>query len=250
MWSRSKNDDPTHITSVAAPLVVPNPDPSVMTRAKIDHDISQVELRLIERIEGIRAMFQARLDAIDKAASLFDVNLNRIPTTVDRQVGALETLMGAQMQDLTHTLVATRHLTDEKFVGVDRQFMERDVRVAASAAAATTAVNAALQAAKEAVGEQNKSFTLSIAKSETATMKQVDALLVTSQTATAGLNSAISDVKDRLTRIEGAKIGMNDTTTSQHLSSSMTLSIIAAIISAVVAVAYVASLFHPVVGGN
>jgi len=221
-----------------------------MTRAKIDHDVNQVELRLIERMDGIRATLQARLDAIDKAAALFDVNLNRIPTTVDREVAALESLTASRMQDLTHTIHATRCLTEEKFNGVDRQFVERDVRVLQSAAAATTAVNAALQAAKEAVGEQNKSFTLSIDKSETATMKQIDALLVTSQTATAGLNSAISDVKDRLTRIEGAKIGVTDTTTNQHLSSSMTMSIIAAVISAVVAFAYVASLFHSTVGGR
>ena len=248
VWPRPKDDLRPGV--VGAPLVIPNPDPSVMTRAKIDHDVNQVEMRLIERMDGIRGTFQARLDAIDKAAELFDVNLNRIPTTVDRQVGALETLTSAKMEDLTHTLLANRLLTDEKFNGVDRQFVERDVRVLQSAAAATTAVNAALQAAKEAVGEQNKSFTLSIDKSETATMKQIDALLVTSQTATAGLNSAISDVKDRLTRIEGQKIGAVDTTASQHTSASMTLSIIAAVISAIVAFSYLSSLFHSTVVGH
>ena len=178
-----------------SPRVIPNPDPSEMTRSKIDHDIGELEQKLYERIEGLRASMQARLDAIDKASLLFETNLNRIPTQTDRQVGGLQDLIYAKLEALQTLLTSNRILTDQKFTGVDRQFDERDVRVGQSAVAATTAVNAALQAAKEAVGEQNKSFTLSITKSETATAKQIDALLVTSQTVAAGLLTTITDVK-------------------------------------------------------
>ncbi|GAC1311137.1 MAG: hypothetical protein NVSMB19_25520 [Vulcanimicrobiaceae bacterium] len=232
---------------IAAPIIIPNPDPTAMTREKIEHDILSVEARIVERIEGLRMAFDARLNASDRAAETFAENLNRIPTQTDRQVGALEALHSARIAAVLESLVSRGDLTDEKFIGVDRQFIERDVRVLQSAAAATTAVNAALQAAKEAVGEQNKSFTLSIDKSETATMKQIDALLVTSQTATQGINTAIADVKERLTRIEGQKTGATDTTATQHMSASMTISIIGAVISAVVALIYVTSLLHPVV---
>lgn len=65
------------------------------------------------------------------------------------------------------------------------------------------AVDAALQAAKEAVGEQNKSSALAIAKSETATTKQIDQLGILIQNNTKAFDDKISDLKDRLTRIEG-----------------------------------------------
>lgn len=231
---------------VTAPLVIPNPDPSEMTRAKIDHDIEELQQKLYERIEGLRMAMQARLDAIDKASLLFETNLNRIPTQTDRQVGGLQDLIYAKLEALQTLLNSNHVLTDEKFNGVDRQFVERDVRVGQSAVAATTAVNAALQAAKEAVGEQNKSFTLSITKSETATMKQIDALLVTSQTATTGLLTTITDVKERLTRIEGQAVGRVDTTSDNNRSNSMAISIAAVIISAVGAIAYVSTFLHSV----
>jgi hypothetical protein len=48
------------------------------------------------------------------------------------------------------------------------------------------AVDAALQATKEAVAEQNRSFALATDKSETATMKQIDALGLAIQTANKG----------------------------------------------------------------
>jgi hypothetical protein len=66
-----------------------------------------------------------------------------------------------------------------------------------------------LQAAKEAVAEQNRSFALATGKSETATMKQIDALGLAIQTANKGLDDKIADMKDRLTRIEGMDLGSN-----------------------------------------
>ena len=71
------------------------------------------------------------------------------------------------------------------------------------------AVDAALQAAKEAVAEQNRSFALATGKSETATMKQIDALGLAIQTANKGLDDKIADLKDGLTRIEGMDLGSN-----------------------------------------
>lgn len=231
---------------VTAQRVVPNPDPSEMTTAKINHDLAAIEEKIYERIEGLRAAMQAKLDAIDKASQLFETNLNRIPTQTDREVKSLGELVDSKFTTLQNLVGSNLMLTDEKFAGVDRQFVERDVRVLQSAAAATTAVNAALQAAKEAVGEQNKSFTLSIDKSETATMKQIDALLVTSQTATTGINTTVTDVKERLTRIEGQALGRVDTKSDSNRSTSLTISVAAVIISAISALAYVSTFLHNV----
>lgn len=233
-----------------SPRVIPNPDPSEMTRSKIDHDIQELEQKLYERIEGLRASMQARLDAIDKASLLFETNLNRIPTQTDRQVGGLQDLIYAKLEALQTLLNSNHVLTDQKFTGVDRQFDERDVRVGQSAVAATTAVNAALQAAKEAVGEQNKSFTLSITKSETATAKQIDALLVTSQTVAAGLLTTITDVKERLTRIEGKETGRVDTRFDSNRSSATAISVAAIVISGIGALAYVSTFLHTVQVGK
>jgi len=82
------------------------------------------------------------------------------------------------------------------------------------------AVDAALQAAKEAVGEQNKGFTLSIDKSEAATTKQIDSLGIRLTTATGGLEGQIADVKERLTRLEATGLGRTQQVVEHRAASS------------------------------
>jgi hypothetical protein len=86
----------------------------------------------------------------------------------------------------------------EKFRGVQVQFHERDIRFEQAARDNKIAVDAALEAAKEAVGEQNKSSAMAIAKSEAATTKQMDAIGAIIQTSTKSLDDKINDLKDRL----------------------------------------------------
>lgn len=76
----------------------------------------------------------------------------------------------------------------EKLNRIQTQFRERDVRTERSSKDSEVAVDAALQAAKEAVGEQNKSSALAIAKSEAATTKEIDQLggLINTMTKTSG----------------------------------------------------------------
>ena len=64
------------------------------------------------------------------------------------------------------------------------------------------AVDAAFQAAKEAVHEQTTESSLSIAKSETATNEQLKQLNVTLTTALKGVDRTIGDLKDRISRYE------------------------------------------------
>jgi hypothetical protein len=59
---------------------------------------------------------------------------------------------------------------------VNERFTQGDVQTEKAARDVKSAVDAAFAAAKEAVGEQNKSNALSIAKSEVATTKQIDQL--------------------------------------------------------------------------
>src|ERR1700722_15004743 len=97
---------------------------------------------------------------MDKAATLFNDNLTRVPTDTDKQIQHL------------------KELHDEKFESIQTQFKERDVRSDQDKIAATTAVNAALQAQKEAAASQNESNSAAITKSEAATAKQIDQILL------------------------------------------------------------------------
>jgi len=94
-----------------------------------------------------------------------------------------------------------------QFRGIETQFQERDTRTEQNSQASTTAINAALQAAKEAVGQQNVSFALATSKSEAATTKQMDGLQVLIQTGTKATDEKIDDIKSRLMRIEGMGVG-------------------------------------------
>jgi hypothetical protein len=84
----------------------------------------------------------------------------------------------------------------EKFESIATQFKERDVRTDQTASQVKLAVDAALQAQKEAAGEQAKSFSAATTKSETAMNRQIE-----------GLDGKITDVKDRLNRVEAMSIG-------------------------------------------
>lgn len=91
---------------------------------------------------------------------------------------------------------------EEKFHGIDTQFKERDQRVEQTAKESKVAVDAAFSAQKEAVSEQNKYGAAAIAKSEAATMKQIDQiiLLLTSSVKTLDdkINGSIKTVDDKI----------------------------------------------------
>lgn len=102
-----------------------------------------------------------------------------------------------------------KELHESKFTSVERQFADAKI-----------ALDAALQAAEKAVGKQTEAFADSIAKSETATTKQIDAL-----------GSWIDDVKGRLTKIEGMNLGARETTSTQQSTASSTVLIVMAVLA-------------------
>jgi hypothetical protein len=130
-----------------------------------------------------------RINAVEKASEVFQEGLTRVPTQVQQEVSHLKELHG------------------ERFRSIDTQFQERDTRTEQTARDTKTAVDAALQAAKEAVGAQNLASATAIAKSEATTTKQIDQLVTLIQTSITGLDGKITDVKDRLTLIEGRGSG-------------------------------------------
>jgi hypothetical protein len=184
--------------------------------------------QLQREISNLRELFEVRLDAMDKAVVLFDQNLTRVPTEVDRQIAHLKELTFANLNSLSSQM-------DGRFGFVDSKFNERDIRTEQAARDSKIAVDAALQAAKEAVGEQNKSSALAIAKSEAATNKQIDQMGSLIQATMSAVSTQTQDNKERITRLESVKTGSQENSANrQSTILSMT-----AILGAVAAIAVV-----------
>lgn len=190
------------------------PDPSLLTTQQLTREIAT-----------LKELIFVRLDAMDKAMVLFHEDMTRVPTDTDKQIRHLHELMIETFD---------RHL--EKFASVQTQFIERDTRTEQTSRDSKVAVDAALQAAKEAVGEQNKSSALAIAKSETSTTKQIDQIGALINTSTAGINQLISDIKDRLQRIESEDRGQKTAKTTQETSNSGLVSVIGLVLGTLVGV--------------
>jgi len=163
--------------------------------------------------------------------------MNALKELVSVQLGALATATNLQRETmeaahnaLRDQIIHLRELHSERFESIDKQFLERDVRVEQTARDTKVAVDAALQAAEKAANAQYQSFAQSIDKSETATAKQIDALNAALQAATAALDAKINDGKDRLTRIESYGIGRVETNKETQGNNSMTISIIGGLV--------------------
>ena len=177
----------------------PNPDPTVLTTEQTER-VKEVLLREIlasreiieSKLIGIKAVIETRLEGMDKAIELFHHQTDQFPAKVLAGVENLKTLH------------------QEKFDSIATQFQERDTRTEQTSRDSKVAVDAALQAAKEAVGEQNKSNALAIAKSEATFTKQIDQIGVLVTSMGRGFDDKVDDIKGRLTAMESQKKGAGD----------------------------------------
>src|ERR1700738_2861976 len=142
-----------------------HPDPTVRTVEQLQREVSA-----LKELHGVR------LEAMDKAIQVAHDDLVRVPTDVQKAVGSLKDVLQETFKIHDEKFQSTQQLAAEKFAGIQKQFDERDVRTEQSATATKIAVDAALQAQKEAAGAQNESNAAAIAKSEAATTKQIDGI--------------------------------------------------------------------------
>lgn len=191
--------------------LIPIPDPSVLTTEQLSRGLT-----------NLRELLETRIKSVEQAAHLRYDDLRRVPTETDRQV--------------THL----RELFSEKFNSVQRQFEERDVRGRSAEDAAKVAVNAALQAQKEAAWAQNESNAAAITKSEAATIKQIDGILALLNSSTIGTNDKIATINARLDRDDGVSKGGRETRYESRLATG---SMVAIISVAVMAISVAAGLF-------
>jgi hypothetical protein len=181
----------------------PVPDPTELTSMLVDKAFSNLREILEAQIQGQKELFQARFAAIEQATQLHQDRFDRIPDQIDAKITSL-----ARLGEERFKTIEEHHKTvEQQFLGIQTQFQERDVRVRESALAATTAINAALQSQKEAAGEQAKSFTLSIDKSEKGTLEQINQQRALLDAMKQGFDGKIDDVKERVTRIESIGAG-------------------------------------------
>src|SRR5580658_2581696 len=180
-----------------ADTIVPVPDPTLLTTEQLARGLT-----------SLRELLEARIAAVEESAHHRYEDLRRVPTETDRQVAHL------------------KELFNEKLGSVQKQFDERDVRSQASEDAAKVAVNAALQAQKEAASAQNDSNAAAITKSEAGTIKQIDGILALLNSNTIGTNDKIATISARLDRGDGVSKGGQDTRTESRLVTGTMVAII------------------------
>jgi uncharacterized phage infection (PIP) family protein YhgE len=174
---------------------IPVPDPTVLTTQQLQREIATSREIVETKIVAVKDSLEMRLGGMDKARELVHERVDKFPSMVE---------------DQTHRLQA---LHEEKFRSIAIQFLERDTRTEQTSRDSKVAVDAALQAAKEAVGEQNKSNALAIAKSEATFTKQIDQIGVLITTLQRGLDDKIDDIKTRLQTVESRISGLADSAT-------------------------------------
>jgi hypothetical protein len=213
---------------------------------------SQITQQAIDKaIDSASAIITARIDAMQKAQDLFQADLTRVPTTVDRQITALrdlleQRLLGIELDikgihralddrdsktkdqiDHLHMLMLSKveelsAVTTERFLGVAAQFSERDTRTDQRAGDTKLAVDAAFAAAKEATAKIEAGFT-----------KQIDAMINIIDTKTANLAGGLSDLKDRTTAMENRTAGITQGRENNRSGDSDARANLALIVSAI-----------------
>jgi len=177
---------------------LPIPDPTVLTTEQLRRELS-----------GLRELLETRIGGMDKATELLKENVRLVSIDTDKQLSHL------------------KELHDEKFESIQTQFKERDVRSDQDKIAATTAVNAALQAQKEAAASQNSSNAAAITKSEGTTAKQIDAILALLASNTKNIDDKISVINGRLDRGEGGETRLKEHKTETNMTVGTVLAIVA-----------------------
>lgn len=221
----------------------PVPDPTELTTEALHREITAAKEEFVLRLAGAVSTITARLDGMDKAQTLFEENLNRVPSDTDKQISQLAALLTERFVSFEQRIRELDRLASEKFDGIVTQFRERDTRAEQTFISSKVAVDAALQAAKEAVGEQNRSSALAIAKSEAATDKRIDQIVALVSTATNALDGKIVDMKDRLVRIEGQAIGETTQKAETHQTGGANLAVIMAVIGGLALIVSVVAMF-------
>jgi len=166
----------------------PVPDPTELT----DRAIAKALTAMRDYVDGQLEVRDERLDGIDKAT--------------DRRLQVL-TDMHEESKDWVANL---RELHGEKFISIQTQFKERDIRAEREARDNKVAVDAAFAAQKEAAAKQDEANAKAIDKSEKATAETIKTNLDLTSSQILGLTKALDEVKSRVNTVESLKVGATE----------------------------------------
>lgn len=192
----------------------PNPDPTERTEAQLHRQIGSLHEKLSLAIESLHHLIFERIDG---------------------KVGTLLAMMEGNKSS-----------TNSKLEGVEKQFLELDVRTERNAALAKEAVAAALQAQKESVGAQNNAIAQSNEKMETSFTKQIDQQAASIKALEKTGDDKVDDLKDRMASLDSriqAIESRKEGVVEQRIGTSSNISLIIAAIGIVAGVA-IAVLSH------
>lgn len=175
---------------------VPVPDPSLLTTQQ-----------LRESVDGLKELIGARLDAMDEATDLRLELFRAMPADVDARIDHLRDVTRERFALEDEKVSSLQALHETKFLGIALQFHERDTRTDQTAATSKQALDAALLAAKELVGQQNEANAAAATKAELSTIKQIDQIVVLVGTIEKALGAQIIEIKERIDRNEGGIVG-------------------------------------------
>lgn len=161
------------------------PDPTVLTTQALWREIAH-----------LNELANAKIAAIEKATVLAHENYARLQ---DEKFKAIDLALKGE-----------HNLKEEKFNKVEQRFQLIETTRIEQKQEAASALNTALQAAKEVIYEQSKNTIAAAAKSELSITKQIDQQGTLIQTVQSTLDDKINDVKERLTKMEGVGAGRKD----------------------------------------
>jgi regulator of replication initiation timing len=200
-------------------------------------DVVRVPTEVQKQLGGLRELHETRLNSFGDQLRLIKEILETRLAGMDKAIQLLQVTASALPERIDEKIESLAKIHEEKFHSIETQFTERDVRTESSARDSKVAVDAALQAAKEAVAEQNRSSALAISKSEASTIKTIDQMGLLIQTGNKSVDEKIDDVKQRLVRIEGKGEGSQETKATGRESSNMSINIIGLIVAFVIGAA-------------
>ena len=205
---------------------VPVPDPTVLTTQAVDRAIASYREVVDAQIKNL----ETRLHGMDRATELIAEELVKTINQTSEMCARIREDFGRDLAALresyTLQIANVRDVSLEKFAAVDTRFLERDTRTEETAQQSRISLDAALAAAKEAVGEQNRANSLAIGKSEGATQKQIDAMTELMATSNRALEDKIADLKGRLDRGEGQDKGTTEMRQRNQLQSNWSIGLL------------------------
>jgi hypothetical protein len=198
---------------------VPVPDPTKLTTEQLRRELATQREILEAQLQTLDAALEARLDAMDKANTLRLDAIRSVPATIREQIEHL------------------KELHNERFGSIALQFAERDTRTDQAANTQKQALDAALLAAKELVGQQNAANVEAAAKAEASFTKQIDQIGTIIQTMEKAINDRLLELKERIDRGEGQGEGAGAQRAERRLDVGQVIAALAVIV-AVIAVVF------------